>query len=75
MALRLVGQFSDEIRLRILNDYSFHDITLFVAASRLLLQDPSPLEGDAGRTSSSRKELVPRLYFSWPHTQLIDRVE
>ena len=38
---------------------SFHDPTLFVAASRLLLQNPSTLEGDAGTTSSSGHELIP----------------
>ena len=47
-----------------LNDYSFHDPTLLVAASRLPLQDPSLLEGNAERTHSSRKELITRLCVS-----------
>ena len=54
---------------------SFHDSTMFVAANRLLLQNPFPLERDAGPIGSSRKEPMSRLHLPWPHKRLIGRVE
>lgn len=59
----------------ILIETSFRDPSLFVAASRLLLQDSFTVEGNAGTISSSRNKLVSRLYLPQPHKQLIGRME
>ena len=52
-----------------------YNLTLSMAASRLRLQDPSALEGDAAAASSSRNELAARQYLPHYNMRHIDRVE
>ena len=54
---------------------SFRDPTLFMAASRLSLQEPATMGGDEGTTSSSGDKHTSRLYFPQPHNRLIGRME
>ena len=53
----------------------FRTPTVFMATSRLPLQSPLTVDGDAGTSSSSRNKLITRLHFPQPHKWLVGGME